>query len=105
MLKAIKRDNIRTASYEKMMEYFNGEGIPMSSDLMVGLPGQTIDSFAGDLQFCFDWKVSANGNFTSMMPNAPMNEASYREAHMIATDDNGMVASTASFTARSEFRK
>ncbi len=99
VLKAIKRDNIRTASYEKMMEYFNGENIPMSSDLMIGLPGQTVDSLAADLQFCFDWKVSANGNYTSMMPNAPMNEADYRSEHMIATDEEGLISATSSFTA------
>ncbi len=99
VLKAIKRDNIRTTSYEKMMTWFNAEGIPMSSDLMIGLPGQTVDSLQADLQFCFDWKVSAHGNYTSMMPNAPMNEASYRAEHMIVTDGDGMVASTSSFSA------
>lgn len=98
-LETIARDNIRTASYEKMMSYFNREGIPMASDLMIGLPGQTVDSFHEDLQFCFDWKISANGNYTSMMPNAPMAEPAYRAAHAIETDGNGMIASTATFTA------
>lgn len=98
-LKTIKRDNIKTTAYETMMEYFNAEGIPMASDIMIGLPGQTIDSFQTDLQFCFDWKVSANGNYTAMMPNAPMAEKSYRETHKIVTDQNNMIASTASFSA------
>lgn len=98
-LKTIERDNIRTASYEKMMTFFNREGIPMASDLMIGLPGQTIASFAEDLQFCFDWKVSAHGNYTSMMPNAPMAESNYRREHQIETDDNNMIASTATFSA------
>lgn len=98
-LKAIKRDNIKTSSYVKMMEFFNAEGIPMASDLMIGLPGQTLESFAGDLQFCFDWKVIANGNYTSLMPNAPMAEQSYRAAHAIEADANGMIASTSSFDA------
>jgi radical SAM superfamily enzyme YgiQ (UPF0313 family) len=98
-LRTIQRDNIRTASYEKMMSYFNREGIPMASDLMIGLPGQTVDSFHEDLQFCFDWKISANGNYTSMMPNAPMAEPTYRAEHAIETDGNGMIASTATFSA------
>lgn len=97
-LKAIKRDNIKTSAYEKMMEYFNSENIPMASDIMIGLPGQTIDSLEADLQFCFDWKVSANGNYTSMMPNAPMAESGYRSDYMIVTDDNNMVESTSSFS-------
>ncbi|MCB1706287.1 MAG: radical SAM protein [Halioglobus sp.] len=98
-LKAIKRDNIKTAAYETMMEYFNAEGIPMASDIMIGLPGQTVNSLQADLQFCFDWKVSANGNYTAMMPNAPMAEKSYRAEYKIVTDNNNMIASTASFTA------
>jgi hypothetical protein len=81
-----------------MMEYFNDEGIPMASDIMIGLPGQTIDSLAHDLQFCFDWKVSANGNYTSMMPNAPMAEESYAREHMIVTDSDGLVESTSTFS-------
>jgi radical SAM superfamily enzyme YgiQ (UPF0313 family) len=98
VLAAIKRDNIKTASYIKMMEYFNGEGIPMASDIMIGLPGQTVDSLARDLQFCFDWKVSANGNYTSMMPNAPMAEESYVQEHMIVTDGDGLIESTSTFS-------
>lgn len=98
-LEVIQRDNIRTSSYEKMMEYFNAEGIPMASDLMIGLPGQTVDGFHEDLQFCFDWKVSANGNYTSMMPNAPMAEASYRREHAIETDSDNMICSSGTFSA------
>ncbi|MCG8414690.1 MAG: radical SAM protein [Pseudomonadales bacterium] len=99
-LKVIKRDNIKTSSYVKMMEFFNAEGIPMASDLMIGLPGQTLESFATDLQFCFDWKVIANGNYTSLMPNAPMAEENYRSVHAIEADANGMIASTNSFSAQ-----
>ncbi|MCB1690389.1 MAG: radical SAM protein [Halioglobus sp.] len=99
VLKAIARDNIKTEAYEKMMTYFNAEKIPMASDLMIGLPGQTIDSFAVDLQFCFDWKVLAHANFTSMMPNAPMAEAGYLKEHNIVTSDDNMIHSTASFSA------
>ncbi|WP_146004141.1 B12-binding domain-containing radical SAM protein [Halioglobus japonicus] len=98
-LEAIQRDNIRTASYEKMMSFFNAERIPMASDIMIGLPGQTVDSLEEDLQFCFDWKVSANGNYTSMMPNAPMAEKQYRQEFAIAVDADNMIASTSTFSA------
>ena len=99
VLKAIARDNIKTEAYEKMMTYFNSENIPMASDLMIGLPGQTVDSFANDLQFCFDWKVAAVANYTSMMPNAPMAEVSYREQYQILATDDDMVQSTSSFSS------
>ena len=58
----------------------------MASDLMSGLPGQIADSLQRAPLLCFDWKVSANGNDNSMMPNAPMAEPGYREQHAIATD-------------------
>jgi hypothetical protein len=99
VLKTIRRDNIKTSTYEKMMEYFTAEGIPIATDLMIGLPGQTVDSLAEDLQYCFDWKVSANGNLTSMMPNAPMNEKSYRDEHRIVADQDGLIVSTSTFSA------
>ena len=98
VLKAIRRDNIKTSSYIKMMEYFNSENIPMASDIMVGLPGQTVDSLERDLQFCFDWKLSANGNYTSMMPNAPMAQESYAKRFAIATDADGLIESTSTFS-------
>jgi radical SAM superfamily enzyme YgiQ (UPF0313 family) len=98
VLKAIQRDNIKTSSYVKQMEYFNAENIPMASDIMIGLPGQTIDTLELDLQFCFDWKILANGNYTSMMPNAPMAQKEYREKFEIVADDDGLIASTSTFT-------
>ncbi len=99
VLSAIERDNIKTSSFEKMMHFFNERSIPMASDLMIGLPGQTLDSFAADLQYCFDWRISASANYTSMMPNAPMAERSYRELHAIETDADNMIVSTSSFSA------
>lgn len=98
VLKTIQRANIKTSSYEKLMDYFNSEGIPMASDILVGLPGQTIDTLQEDLQFCFDWKVSVNAFATSMMPNAPMADPEYRKKHGIVVDANNMVASTSTFT-------
>ncbi len=98
VLQAIDRDNIKTEAYARQMEYFNAHNIPMASDIMVGLPGQTCSSLATDLQFCFDWKLAANGNFTSLMPNAPMAEAEYREKFAIETDARGMVIATSTFS-------
>ena len=98
VLEAIDRQNVRTESYETMMRFFNAREIPIASDLMIGLPEQTLESLAGDLQFCFDWKVSAHGNFTSMMPNAPMADPAYRSRYRVGVDSQGLVASTSSFS-------
>ncbi len=98
VLKAIRRDNIKTAAYEKLMAFFTEEGIPMSSDILVGLPGQTVDSLEQDLQFCFDWKVFVNAFNTSVMPNAPMSEPAYLEEHGIVVGPDRMVRASKTFT-------
>ena len=98
VLKAIARDNIKTESFETMMRYFNDERIPMASDLMIGLPEQTVDSFAADLQYCFDWKISASANYTSLMPNAPMAESDYQQHYQIQTGENNLIVASSSFS-------
>jgi radical SAM superfamily enzyme YgiQ (UPF0313 family) len=98
VLKAIRRDNIKTGSYVKQMEYFSDRNIPIATDIMIGLPGQTVQSLATDLQFCFDWKVSAHCNYTSMMPNAPMAKPAYMAEYEITVDSDGLIDSTRSFS-------
>ena len=98
VLKTIKRQNIKTGAYEKMMRFFNEENIPISADIMIGLPGQNRDALEHDFQFCFDWKVTANGFLTTMMPNAPMADASYREKHKIEVGEDRIIKSTATAT-------
>ncbi len=59
--------------------------LPLLVELMMGLPGQTVDSFTDDLQQCIDREVRTRISQTTLLVNSPMNEASYREAHQIHT--------------------
>jgi radical SAM superfamily enzyme YgiQ (UPF0313 family) len=94
----VERANIKTAEYRKMIASFHREDIPAISDMMVGLPGQTLATCQKDLQFFFDHKVLAVIFATSVMPNAPMADAAYRERFQIAIGADGMVESTYSFS-------
>jgi radical SAM superfamily enzyme YgiQ (UPF0313 family) len=98
ILDNVSRSNIKMSEYRKMIAFFHQEGIPAVSDMMLGLPGQTIEKWQADLQFCFDHKVGAVIFATSVMPNAPMASAEYRKQFQIEIDIDGFVESTYSFT-------
>src|SRR5581483_7780550 len=49
----VSRSNISTKKYEELLAIFRNEKLPISSDLMIGLPGATVQSFKNDLQFFF----------------------------------------------------
>ncbi len=84
-LKTIKRSNIKVEKYEALGREFRTAGLPLVTDLMLGLPGSTVQSFDNDLQECIDRELMAKVFQTEMLVNSPMNEPSYREEHRIET--------------------
>ena len=103
VLKTIERSNIKQEKHEKLIGIFKKEKIFLSSELMIGLPGQTVDSHKNDLQYFFDRKIVTTAFCTQIMPNAPMNEPSYREKDKIVTDVDGFVVSASTFS-ESDYR-
>jgi radical SAM superfamily enzyme YgiQ (UPF0313 family) len=97
-LSAINRSNIKNDKYDKLIDIFKREGLRLSSELLIGLPGQTVQSHKEDLQFFIDRKLMTIAYNTAVMPNAPMNEPEYRKKYQIVTDDNDYVISTSTFT-------
>jgi hypothetical protein len=73
--------------------------MPMLSDIMLGLPGSTLDTTRSDLQGIMEYEVNANIHATQLLPNSPMNEPSYRAEWEIVTDDHARLVSTRSYTA------
>jgi len=98
-LSAINRSNIRNEKYEQLIDIFKQEKLNLSSELLIGLPGQTVQSHKEDLQFFIDRKLMTIAYCTAVMPNAPMNEPGYRKRYDIETNEDGYVVSTSSFTA------
>jgi radical SAM superfamily enzyme YgiQ (UPF0313 family) len=98
-LDAINRSNIRNSKYEQLIDIFKREKLRLSSELLIGLPGQTVESHKQDLQFFIDRKLVTIAYNTAVMPNAPMNEPGYREKYQIVTDnEGGYITSTSTFT-------
>ena len=49
-LKTIRRENIRTEAYDRLVDVFRERKLPLTTDLMLGLPGSTPITFAADLE-------------------------------------------------------
>ncbi len=86
-LKSTKRENISLQTYEKLQHLFVMDKIPTYSDLILGLPGETYDSFADGVS-----TVIENGQHNriqfgnlSVLPNAAMADPAYRSEHGMET--------------------
>jgi radical SAM superfamily enzyme YgiQ (UPF0313 family) len=97
-LDIIRRSNIKPKRYDELIDVFRDLKLPVSTDLLLGLPGATVDSFARDLQHCIDHGVPAKAYVTRVLVNSPMNDPEYREKYRIETDENDEIVSTLSFT-------
>jgi radical SAM superfamily enzyme YgiQ (UPF0313 family) len=103
-LAIIDRSNIRLHAYEELAAAFAAHGLPLSTDLMIGLPGITPAAFDRDLQRCFDVDVTAKAYPTQVLPNSPMADPAYRNRHGIEVDEHDLITSCHSFTAAELWR-
>ena len=103
-LDVIHRSNIKTERYDALADEMRRAQLPLMVELMMGLPGQTVVSFADDLQQCVDREIPARINHTTLLVNSPMNDPDYLDEHRIETSApvgpglNANVISTASFS-------
>jgi len=97
-LEVINRKNIKTKKYDELSQIFNDLKLPLSTDLMLGLPGITITAFKNDLQRYFDFDVSLKAYPTQLLPNSPMADPDYIEKYKIKVDKNDFLVSTFSYT-------
>lgn len=82
-LKSIKRSNISTESYQELQRRFTRDGVETYTDMILGLPGETYDSFAEGIS-----TVIANGQHNriqygnlSILPNAEMGDPEYQKRY------------------------
>lgn len=97
-LSVINRKNIKTDKYDDLAEIFRVAGLPLSTDLMIGLPGMTVESFKKDLQYFFDKDVTVKAYLTELLPNSPMADPDYMDKYKIKVDRNNFLKSTFSYT-------
>ncbi|MEZ0369172.1 MAG: radical SAM protein, partial [Candidatus Sericytochromatia bacterium] len=85
VLKAIKRDNISLETYRELQRRFQRDGIETYTDLIVGLPGETYDSFVDGVG-----QIIAEGQHhwiwfynVYILPNAELAQPEYRQKYGI----------------------
>ena len=79
-LEAIKRDNISLGTYMELQRRFTRDKVETYSDLILGLPGETYESFVKGVD-----QLIENGqhnriqfNNLSILPNAEMGDPAYQ---------------------------
>ena len=97
-LEVINRKNIKTEKYDELAQVFSDLNLPLSTDLMIGLPGITVQAFKNDLQRYMDLDVSVKAYPTQLLPNSPMANPEYLEKYQIKTDENDFIISSFSFS-------
>lgn len=97
-LATIRRSNIATEKYLELGDVYRKMGLDPGVQLMMGLPGSTIESWKRDLQFAFDRREHVQIFPTQMLPNSPMAEPDYVALHRLRTDELGTLIETGTFT-------
>lgn len=100
VLEAINRSNIKNKNMEVLLDIFREENLTLTSELLIGLPGQTVKSHKADLQYIIERKITTTGYQVQIMPNAPMNDPAYIEKYKIKLDKDDFVIETSTFTGK-----
>jgi radical SAM superfamily enzyme YgiQ (UPF0313 family) len=98
-LLTIRRKNIKVERYDELSLEFRRNRLPLSVDLMLGLPGSTPETFRNDLQAVVDRDVRAIIHPTVLLPNSPMNEPEYRIENGIVARPGEEVHETSTYTS------
>tara|TARA_Y100000590_G_scaffold382396_1_gene452314 strand:- start:9815 stop:11755 length:1941 start_codon:yes stop_codon:yes gene_type:complete len=86
-LETVKRANIKFDKYSELTETFRRNGIPTYTELIMGLPGETVKSWKNGLEtLASESKVGSLYIYNcGVFVNAPMNETAYSNFHQIKT--------------------
>ena len=85
-LNVMKRANIKFDSFGELAATFREENIPTYTELIMGLPGETLKTFKHGLENIAHTKIDTVFIYhCSVLPNAPMNVPEYRKKYGIKT--------------------
>jgi len=85
-LNITKRANIKFDKFSNLTDEFRTGGIPTYTELIMGLPGETLESWKDGLENIAKTKVDTVFIYNcSVLPNAPMNVPEYRKQYKIKT--------------------
>ncbi len=67
VLKNVKRSTIKLEAYEQLLMYIRGRGLRSNSDLILGLPGETLESHVSSIHKLLDGGASQVTNFQLLL--------------------------------------
>jgi putative methyltransferase len=93
VLAATDRTNIPTAKYREVVAKLAAFGIPSEVQLILGIPGDTVEKWKNCLAELMDWGVHDNFQASpyALLPNAPAAEPAFMAKWQIETVDRGLV--------------
>ncbi len=82
-LKAIKRDNIKLETYYELQRRFTAEGVETFSDMILGLPEETYETFIDGASTLIEMGQHNRIQFSnlSILPNAEMGDEEYHKKY------------------------
>ena len=83
VLNIIKRKNITLSSFHTLLELSAKRGIPVSTELILGLPGETADSYKKGIAYCIKHSIVYYVSLLTNLQNSEMNDKTYRETYNI----------------------
>ena len=86
-LDIIKRENMKFNEFSELTATFRKNGIPTYTEIIIGLPGESLESFKNGLEtLVSDTKVGSIEIYDcKVLPNAPMNDPMYIKRYKIKT--------------------
>ena len=86
VLRNIKRQNIKLAAYNELQVYMRGRGLKSVSDLILGLPGETLESHLNALNRLIDSDIDQLHNMQAMLlKGSELETSSCRETFRFET--------------------
>jgi radical SAM superfamily enzyme YgiQ (UPF0313 family) len=83
-LDIIKRANIKFDKFADLTTEFRLNGLPTYTEIILGLPGETLESYKRGLETIAHTKIDTVFIYNcTVLPNAPMNLPDYREKYKI----------------------
>ncbi len=92
-LQAIKRDNISLDTYMELQRRFTRDKVETYSDLILGLPGETYDSFVDGVRLLIETGQHNRIQFNnlSILPNAEMGAPAYQQKYGMETVESKII--------------
>ena len=85
-LNIVKRANIKFDKFSDLVSEFRLHNIPTYTEIIMGLPGETLESFKNGLENIAHTKIPLVFIYNcGVLPNAPMNMPEYKEKYKIKT--------------------